>query len=232
MSVLAYEHAPLAVVQYTRARYRLQDLEPLYPNHLDALAPEEIRRQFERRWAEGREIYYSREVTDLAMVGELDLALAEGRYRSAPTYFPDLFQLYPTAALPPVTVTPDEPLTAAAGALRLTGYDVRWIERRSGIYLEVVLFWAADAPPAGEVTMTLWPVGALEGKLAAYQGSGLRLGAIPATTLRPGDRLRDPYQLRLEAAPPRDAAAQVGLTVEVAGSAPTTVMLDVPPLEP
>lgn len=230
MSVLAYEHAPLAVVQYTRARYQLEGLEPLYPNHLDALAPGEIRRQFERRWAEGREIYYSREVTDLAMVGELDRALAEGRYRSAPTYFPDLFQLYPTGALPPVTVTPEVPLSAAVGPLRLTGYDARWIERRSGLYLEVVLFWAADAAPDAEATVTLWPAGGLEGHLESYQGRGFRLGAIRAASLRTGDRLRDPYQLRLNSLPDAAEGYDVGLTIEIDGGAATTVLLTVPTL--
>ncbi|MBA3533162.1 MAG: hypothetical protein H0T73_14680, partial [Ardenticatenales bacterium] len=230
MSVIAYQHAPLAIVQYTRARYNLPHLEPLYANRLEALPAEEVREELRSRWAAGRTIYFTREVVDLKLVTEIVEGLAAGRYRQAPTYFPDLFYLLPTDGLPPVTQRPTHPLTFEANSLALQGYDQRWIERRSGVYLELTLYWKATSSITQEHTLTLWPAGPLAGSLESVQLDGLMLGALPVTSLRAGEQVRDVYQLRLNLPPASYDGAAVGLTLQpkVEGEA-GTVMIPVAP---
>ncbi len=228
VGVIAHWDAPLAAVQYARARYRLENLEPMsvygrlswYPFPQGEGVPpnvktsEAVRAALRARWDAGQAIYYSSEVEEMGLVKEISRGLTAGRYLSAATSFPYLKLLLPGDGLPPLHRAPqtaaDLPLV---DDLSLVGYDQRWIVKRSGVHLRVALYWQAGSEPPGHVAVSLRPTDALAEALSSAEYPNLLLGSFAPSQMAPGEILRDVYELRLNGLP--GAFQPAGLEVSV-----------------
>jgi hypothetical protein len=227
ITILAEANTPLAAVQYARARHQLADLEPLSATQFASLysstrhpqqadidrADAKVRAALEQRWHQGRSIYLSSEVLQLAMVPEISQGIAEQRYYVAPTTYPDLQLLLPSVGLPPLARPPQHPLTPPnSEGLQLVGYDQRWIHKRSGIHLRLAFYWQAPSPVHYDILLQLRPAGPLSDVLQSSDHQNLLQGAYAPSQLPPGDTLRDVYELRLNALPPSYEPAGLQLT--------------------
>jgi 4-amino-4-deoxy-L-arabinose transferase-like glycosyltransferase len=239
VSVLAEGNTPLAIVQYTRAQYRLGNLEPVSATvmrnwydsgteHGAVLAKDAdqaVRDELNSRWDQGRATYYDSDVEELALVPEISEGVAAGRYLRAPTYFPRLQQLLPADRLPPLAGKPQVTTSLQpAEGLSLVGYDQRWIFKRSGIHLRVALYWEAGTGTTGRYIVVLRPAGAFGEALSGAENEGFLLGSYPVGRLRPGEVLRDVYELRLNQLPDAFEPAELEVSLVAldpgAGSTP------------
>jgi hypothetical protein len=241
VGVIAEANTPLAGVQYTRVRYQLKNLHPvnatglrdIYEDRTKAEADSEVRRRLRALWDEGEYLYYTAEVKQVELVPAITESLQSGQYRSANTTFPDLKLLLPAEGYPPVAKA-QQVLTPwpAQSSLQLVGYDQRWILRRPGMYLRITLYWQAVSPVAEDVSLVLEPVGVLSTTLDSASYTGLLQGSLPADSLRPGNTLRDAYELRLHAWPPalEPAGLRLHLT-PIGGKTEQEVTLSLPPIQ-
>ncbi|MBA3532072.1 MAG: DUF2723 domain-containing protein [Ardenticatenales bacterium] len=234
IGVLSLQHAPLAAVQYARARYQLENVEPLYPNKLGE-DNEAVRASLRARWASGQTIYYTTDIFTIIpdLMPELVEGLQAGRYLSAPTYLETMKLLVPTDTLPRVTQAAQQTISEqAAEGLWLTGYDYQWIERRAGLYLDVTLYWQAENDLVEDYIISLWPQGEMADALEATRYPGFLLGTLPTSALRNGDSLRDGYQLRLNTPRPTDQPFELQVNVQPLNGDPSlskTVILQMTP---
>jgi hypothetical protein len=235
IGVLSLQHAPLAAVQYARARYGLENLEPIYPNKLNENPEFTVQEQLRARWDEGKTLYYTEDIfTEIPdLMPEIANGLQEGRYLSAPTYLENLKLLLPTDDLPTVTRVPQQRRQDSyPGGLVLAGYDQRWIERRAGVYLEVALYWQAESPLSDDFTVSLWPQGSVASALEAVSFKGFLLGTFPPSLLTPGETLRDTYQLRLSPLPIPNEPAELHINIQTAVEGRPETKTVVLPLQP
>lgn len=225
--VIAEGNTPLAAVQYTRARYRLENLEPIsatrfrswYVSGEGTVEPNpeadaRVRGELQGRWDEGTNLYYTSEVEQLALVPEISEGLATGRYLSAATTFRDLKLLLPAARFPPLTRAPQAVINLPlADGLSLVGHDQRWIVKRTGGHLRVALYLLPDSQLTDNLVLSLHPTGALADVLSSAEYQGFFSGSLAPSKLNPGQVLRDVYELRLNDLPPSSLPSELEVVI-------------------
>lgn len=246
LTVVAEGNTPLAIVQYARARHKLESVEPLsatylaslYPVSADtgqerrALADEQVRSILQARWDAGRLIFVSSEVLEHSMVPEVSQGLANGTYFVASTTYPDLKLLLPATRFPPLARSPEYSVTTTSPTdLGIIGYDCRWIMKRSGIHLRIALYWMAQEKTGRDYWVSFHPTGHLADVINAAEFTNLLLGSYPPKQLEPGAVLKDAYELRLNALPSDWNLSGLEISYgELGGPAAPVIQVPLPPL--
>lgn len=216
LTVIAEANTPLAIVQYARARHKLEAVEPLSATDLAGLYPvsadkaeekqtdaeKQVQSMLRARWESGRRIFISSEVLELNMIPEITKGLSDKSYFIASTNYPDLKILLPATNLPPLRKKPEHSVSVTnPTSLEITGYDYRWIKKRSGVYLRIAIYWTCRQKTNHEYQIILRPTGDLVGVMEEAGFGNLLLGSYPPEQLEPGATLYDTYELRLNALP-------------------------------
>ena len=106
----------------------------------------------------------------------------------------------PAYARPPILTEGDVPADAQrsdvthAGSLRLLAYELPQESVRPGQTLPVTIYWQLTEPTDGDLAVFVHLLGR-GGELAGQMGSYPGLGAYPLKLLKPGDIVRDTYQV-------------------------------------
>ena len=106
----------------------------------------------------------------------------------------------PAYARPPILTEGDVPADAQrsdvthAGSLRLLAYELPQESVRPGQTLPVTIYWQLTEPTDGDLAVFVHLLGR-GGELAGQVGSYPGLGAYPLKLLKPGDIVRDTYQV-------------------------------------
>lgn len=220
VTIMGEVNNSLDIIQYAKARYHLTNVEQLSANMFQIWyrnnktnntdkVDQMVRDVFEKRWNAGKLVYYSVEIVDWGMAKELNQGLRDGRYVSGDTMFPWLKVLLPREGMPKIAKRPDivvnKPL---CDGLMLWGYDRRWIKKRAGIYLRLLLYFhrvrgvrGDDQHAKGDFILSIQPVGVLQSHLSSGQYRDKSLCPVPLMTLGTKRYVVSVFELRLNTLP-------------------------------
>jgi hypothetical protein len=213
MIFLGEDNTPLATAQYAKAHHRLTNIEPIgidtFKKQFKGMPQQTVNREvmtfFMNEWEKGKLIFLSSEVLYLQAIPEIKKGLLEKRYVVADTYFPDIKQLLPANGLPTLSRSPDKLLnTQLCDGLILVGYDLRWVKRRSGIYLRIGIIFTRDTPPARPISyqyLQISPSDNVANILSSGDFPVSEISAVPLHNLLVGRFIRGVYELRLNQPP-------------------------------
>jgi len=174
------------------------DLEPLSTTTLSRLPALESQHLLQTRFQQGHRVFVDKETIDLGFIPWLNDAIQADRIFMAPTGHPYLWELLPRPLpndLPAAeTVTQLSSGQYLEGHLSILAVNQQIINKRTGCFLRLTLFWQAHQPLTDDYYIAYLPLGG-EAVLDKVDHLALMRGYLPTSHLIPGEIIRDEVDL-------------------------------------
>lgn len=171
-----------------------QPVEPLSTTTLARMPESESIALLRNRFEQGRRVLIDIETLDLGFIPWLNKAIDDGQIFLAPTGHPILWELLPrpmSNVLPetePWVYTP--PGQYLDGQISLIAYHEQAVNKRTGCFLRLTLFWRIETPIEEDYYVAVQPLGG-ETVLDKNDHLALMRGYLPTSQIRLGEIVRD-----------------------------------------
>jgi hypothetical protein len=175
-----------------------QPVEALSTTGLSRMAQEGSIQLLQDRFEQGRRILVDIQTIDFGFIPWLNEAIESGQIFLAPTGHPFLWELLPrpmSNVLPPneswQQIPPEQ---FVDGQMSIIAYNQQIVQKRTGCFLRLTLFWRAETYPKDDYYISVQPLG---GDMVLDKNDHLALmrGYLPVSQIWPGEIVRDEIDL-------------------------------------
>ncbi|MEM7346268.1 MAG: hypothetical protein AAF485_18665, partial [Chloroflexota bacterium] len=197
ISMIGEDHTVLPIALY--AKFALEyPVEPLSANNLSRM-PENISISLlQNRFEAGQRVLIDNQTLDDSRIPWLNTAINRGQIFKAPTGHPYLWELL---RRPTHNVLPDSeaweqlpPGQFIDGDASIIAYHQQLVNKRTGCFLRLTLFWRAEQMIDGDYNISVQPLGG-DIALAKNDHFALMRGYLPTSQIRLGEIVRDEIDL-------------------------------------
>lgn len=175
-----------------------QPVEPLSTTTLSRMPEAASVSLLRERFEQGQRVLVDIETIDLGFIPWLNRAIETGRIFLAPTGHPYLWELLPRPLMqklpetePWIEVPPNQFLD---GRVSIIAFHQRIINKRTGCFLRLTLFWRVEEPLEQNYFIAVQPLGG-ETVLDKNDHLALMRGYLPFSQIQPGEIARDEVDL-------------------------------------
>lgn len=175
-----------------------QPIEPLSTTTLSRMPEAASVSLLRERFEQAQRVLVDIETIDLGFIPWLNRAIETGRIFLAPTGHPYLWELLPRPLMqklpetePWIEVPPNQFLD---GRVSIIAFHQRIINKRTGCFLRLTLFWRVEEPLEQNYFIAVQPLGG-ETVLDKNDHLALMRGYLPFSQIQPGEIARDEVDL-------------------------------------